>query len=256
MKDAVIGRKVASTRNLMVYSKDADKYRPGAITTCTTATKQHFHHIESSHGFGDVDPRPARCHGRSRMKERMRLHRSGFWIAPVIANGMSRFFIWYCLLLGQSYHGFQLHHHRHRSILFLHEHRFPFHHPRQQLDLNDVQHGPDGAFSVLTKSQPKEQTHLKNETASAHPILNIQTMSSRRHVVSALAIGTMMIGVVPLESSSALPWQATPVNKRTGVTVFDAESAGYTVSFVTYLSRFLLTFDESCQRWWYDQVRV
>jgi len=52
-------------------------------------------------------------------------------------------------------------------------------------------------------------------------------------------------------SSSKLQWETTPVNKRTGVTVFDAEKAGYSVRFVTYLSRFLLCFDEDCQRWWY-----
>jgi len=51
-----------------------------------------------------------------------------------------------------------------------------------------------------------------------------------------------------------LPWQSTPVNKRTGVTVFDAEKAGYNVRFVTYLSRFLLVFDSNCQRWWYSKA--
>ena len=51
-----------------------------------------------------------------------------------------------------------------------------------------------------------------------------------------------------------LPWQSTPVNKRTGVTVFDAEKAGYNVRFVTYLSRFLLVFDTDCQRWWYSKA--
>lgn len=55
-------------------------------------------------------------------------------------------------------------------------------------------------------------------------------------------------------SSSKLQWQVTPVNKRTGVTVYDAEAAGYKVNFVTYLSRFLLTFDQDCQRWWYNRA--
>jgi len=49
-------------------------------------------------------------------------------------------------------------------------------------------------------------------------------------------------------------WQSTPVNKRTGITVFDAEKAGYNVRFVTYLSRFLLVFDSDCQRWWYSKA--
>jgi hypothetical protein len=56
------------------------------------------------------------------------------------------------------------------------------------------------------------------------------------------------------EYFGALPWESTPVNKRTGVTVFDAEKAGYNVRFVTYLSRFLLVFDSDCQRWWYSKA--
>jgi hypothetical protein len=54
--------------------------------------------------------------------------------------------------------------------------------------------------------------------------------------------------------TSKLAWEVTPVNKRTGVTVFDAEKAGYNVRFVTYLSRFLLCFDVDCQRWWYTRA--
>eukprot|EP00980_Cylindrotheca_fusiformis_P017263 scaffold5342_cov104-Cylindrotheca_fusiformis.AAC.5 len=51
-----------------------------------------------------------------------------------------------------------------------------------------------------------------------------------------------------------LKWTSTPVNKRTGVTVFDAEKYGYNVQFVTYLSRFLLSFDLDCQKWWYARA--
>jgi hypothetical protein len=51
-----------------------------------------------------------------------------------------------------------------------------------------------------------------------------------------------------------LNWASTPVNKRTGVTVFDAEKFGYNVRFVTYLSRFLLSFDDDCQKWWYSRA--
>lgn len=54
------------------------------------------------------------------------------------------------------------------------------------------------------------------------------------------------------DPSAVLPWEADPVNKRSGVTVFDAEKAGYSVPFVTYLSRFLLNFDSNCQTWWFS----
>jgi solute carrier family 25 phosphate transporter 3 len=53
---------------------------------------------------------------------------------------------------------------------------------------------------------------------------------------------------------SRLQWEPTPVNKRTGVTVFDAERSGYNVRFVTYLSRFLLVFDPDCRQWWYQRA--
>jgi hypothetical protein len=55
-------------------------------------------------------------------------------------------------------------------------------------------------------------------------------------------------------NTDKLQWQVTPVNKRTGVTVFDAEESGYNVRFVTYMSRFLLCFDVDCQRWWYSRA--
>jgi hypothetical protein len=61
-------------------------------------------------------------------------------------------------------------------------------------------------------------------------------------------------GMGTSQKQSRLQWQVTPINKRTGVTVYDAEKAGYRVNFVTYLSRFLLTFDTDCQRWWYNRA--
>ncbi len=51
-----------------------------------------------------------------------------------------------------------------------------------------------------------------------------------------------------------LQWESTPINRRTGITVFDAEKAGYNVRFVTYLARFLLVFDADCQKWWYSRA--
>lgn len=51
-----------------------------------------------------------------------------------------------------------------------------------------------------------------------------------------------------------LRFVSSPVNKRSGVTVFDAEKSGYNVQFITYLSRFLLGFDGDCQRWWFARA--
>lgn len=46
----------------------------------------------------------------------------------------------------------------------------------------------------------------------------------------------------------SLRWQQQPYNIRTGSSIFDPELT-YNVRFITYLSRFLLSFDPECQRW-------
>lgn len=53
---------------------------------------------------------------------------------------------------------------------------------------------------------------------------------------------------------SSLQYEASPVNKRYGVSLYDAEKSGFNVKFITYLSRFLLVFDRDCQRWWYQRA--
>lgn len=50
-------------------------------------------------------------------------------------------------------------------------------------------------------------------------------------------------------------WQKDPINpKRSSFKVTDAEKR-YNVSFVTYLSRFLLNFDPKAQQWWIDRAK-
>jgi hypothetical protein len=80
---------------------------------------------------------------------------------------------------------------------------------------------------------------------------------------SAIAVTATVSGIqpavaAPRTASAAtfgkLEWESTPINKRTGITLTDAEKAGYNVRFVTYLARFLLVFDFDCQRWWYSRA--
>jgi hypothetical protein len=52
-----------------------------------------------------------------------------------------------------------------------------------------------------------------------------------------------LVGVEAAQASTPLPWGPNPGNKTSGITVFDAEKGGYNVAFVTYLFRFLLSFD-------------
>jgi hypothetical protein len=81
---------------------------------------------------------------------------------------------------------------------------------------------------------------------------------NRRLFFGAALLGTAATirprAAVANSSFGKLEWESTPVNKRTGVTVFDAEKAGFNVRFVTYLSRFLLVFDIDCQKWWYARA--
>lgn len=71
------------------------------------------------------------------------------------------------------------------------------------------------------------------------------TLSFDKEHSDASAAGNMAY------ANGGLQWETSPINKRSGVTVFDAERAGYNVKFVTYLTRFLLAFDANCQKWWY-----
>jgi solute carrier family 25 (mitochondrial phosphate transporter), member 3 len=76
-------------------------------------------------------------------------------------------------------------------------------------------------------------------------------------LATGTAVGLSSTPVQAIDTASAsdfLQWQASPINKRSGVTVTDAEQTGYNVAFVTYLSRFLLSFDAGCQQWWAAQA--
>lgn len=48
-------------------------------------------------------------------------------------------------------------------------------------------------------------------------------------------------------------YQKSPINKRYGITLSEPERI-YPLSFITYLSRFLLVYDPECQAWWYTQA--
>mmetsp|Transcript_47139 Transcript_47139/g.100246 ORF Transcript_47139/g.100246 Transcript_47139/m.100246 type:complete len:967 (-) Transcript_47139:1003-3903(-) len=50
-------------------------------------------------------------------------------------------------------------------------------------------------------------------------------------------------------------YQQSPINKRYGVSLAEAERI-YPLTFITYLARFLLVFDDECTRWWYTQAQA
>ncbi|KAL3807279.1 hypothetical protein ACHAXA_002815, partial [Cyclostephanos tholiformis] len=89
---------------------------------------------------------------------------------------------------------------------------------------------------------------------------------SRRFVIAYAAgmLGLLSSTIVPStcalaaasssSSSNSLTvdgnYMRSPINKRSGVTLDEPERI-YPISFITYLSRFLLVFDDSCQKYWY-----
>jgi len=60
---------------------------------------------------------------------------------------------------------------------------------------------------------------------------------------------------VPSNTNVQFLWEKNPINpKRSSFKVTDTEKR-YNVSFVTYLSRFLLSFDPSAKQWWMDRAK-
>lgn len=86
------------------------------------------------------------------------------------------------------------------------------------------------------------------------PSHNDGMSSSRRTFFSSLLVASTMTLNDTAEASDAfMKWSPSPINKRSGVTLRDVEET-YNLRFVTYLSRFLLNFDQECQRWWYKRA--
>ena len=79
-----------------------------------------------------------------------------------------------------------------------------------------------------------------------------QINSRRLFFASTLMASSLALGSEAAKADG-LAWTASPVNKRSGITVFKAEET-YNINFITYLSRFLISFDAECQRWWYARA--
>ncbi|CAB9523213.1 substrate carrier family protein N [Seminavis robusta] len=122
-----------------------------------------------------------------------------------------------------------------------------------------------------TKSSSQSDDSQEEETNSSYGLdrtTRVGTLQPmNRRVFMAAAAAAIVTNSVLLEKATAadnsksastppLPWETNPVNKRSGVTVTDVETVGYNVAFVTYLSRFLLNFDQNCQRYWFTGVSI
>jgi len=114
-----------------------------------------------------------------------------------------------------------------------------------------------------THSSPMETLPFEPDVAiDAH---DAASLANRRRFMGTVLLSAGMAmggsaangaeGIGPSSVTlSSLQYEASPVNKRYGVSLYDAEKSGFNVKFITYLSRFLLVFDRDCQRWWYQRA--
>ncbi len=81
----------------------------------------------------------------------------------------------------------------------------------------------------------------------------LQQIQNRRIFVSSTLLSTSLatanFAFPQTSHANEITWSQSPVNKRNGVTLNQAENT-YNLKFITYLSRFLLSFDKECQQWW------
>ncbi len=83
---------------------------------------------------------------------------------------------------------------------------------------------------------------------------NTNTSSSnRRQFFSSVLLSSALTLIPPPSYADEITWSPSPINKRSGITLNKAEET-YNIQFITYLSRFLLSFDEECQKWWYKRA--
>lgn len=97
--------------------------------------------------------------------------------------------------------------------------------------------------NILNSANQKQQEEEKSNQ-------NRRLFFSSVLLSSSLALSTSN----PQPSlADEITWSASPVNKRSGISLFKAEET-FNIRFITYLSRFLLSFDEECQKWWYKRA--
>ena len=140
-------------------------------------------------------------------------------------------------------------------------------------DIGTIWSSPSGAVAVALRSSSSDDNsyeygddakQLDSLTAVAAAT---KGKSSRRIFFASSLVGAgLWLGdgrpeaalaktTIPSNNDVQFLWQKDPVNpKRSNFKVTDAEKR-YNVSFVTYLSRFLLSFDPNAQQWWIDRAK-
>ena len=110
---------------------------------------------------------------------------------------------------------------------------------------NQIEVDDDSQINTISDANANRRLFMAAALISSSTALNLNEAFSSASVANA---------AMTMPGTEALPYEKSPINKRSGINVFTAEQYGYNVRFVTYLSRFLLCFDEACQRWWYARA--
>ena len=104
--------------------------------------------------------------------------------------------------------------------------------------------------SISEDRTPFDEMNLEQEVTK----VNSRTENRRQILASIMLASSTIMGIQDTQATE-LTWAESPVNKRSGITLFRAEENGYNVRFITYLSRFLLSFDNECQKWWIRRAK-
>lgn len=106
----------------------------------------------------------------------------------------------------------------------------------------------------------KEQSLMITALIDDH--LTVTGIQRRQFLIASAALLQLSLMTPTPPSNAREPklteptnFQQSPINKRSGITLSEPERI-YNLSFITYLSRFLLVFDKECQQWWYTQAQA
>ena len=103
------------------------------------------------------------------------------------------------------------------------------------------------------KQQRNEESTLKCITDATATAAADANASTRRIFFSSVLLTAAATLTPPNANAESITWSPSPINKRSGISLTQAEQI-YNIRFITYLSRFLLSFDEECQKWWYRRA--
>ena len=127
----------------------------------------------------------------------------------------------------------------------------------QRAKVNNVEtYGGLDFLSVLANIDKRNST----ASYSRSPLSDAGTNDESRRMFLSSVLMSASVAIYPhyaeaLPEPSAIPWTSSPINRVRGILLNQAESV-YDLRFVTYLSRFLLSFDKECQKWWYRRGTV